>query len=333
MLALVLNLIVTLCTESTGLVHGISLRYALASESRLHFNTNLRLLTAARGWRNTNSSLFNGIMAVLLILSYTSASFIILYSTGFTGVNGVTVKAYYVSITGLPLLILGAALLLQVVVALSGLRGVKILTWSSSSLDGTAALVHHVQLTPIPFRCMRGVSDMDKHGGPARPSRTQPSAWHAHPSIRKVILSLWGLVAACVVWATATTLIGYFIVADSPVASVSWSWSFFPGSSGGVELRWMFRMTGNVTVHWWILCYVSVALVQGALTLGLHCSELVANVIRDERQWRCATGRKGLRMTTNPLKSFFTNPLGLVLFVAKFVLRESFTLTPSVLIQ
>ncbi|KAJ8594491.1 hypothetical protein M405DRAFT_485269 [Rhizopogon salebrosus TDB-379] len=266
-------------------------------------------------------------MAILLILSYTSVSFVILYSTGSTAINGVTVEIYYVCITGLPLLILGAALLLQVMIALSGMRGVKILTWSSSSLDWTAALVHHMQLTPIPFRCIRPVSDMDVHGGPARPSETQPSAWHAHPSIRKVILSLWGLVAACVVWAAATTLIWNLTVrADS--SAPKGSWSLLPGSSSE-QLGWMFRMTGNVTVQWWILSYISVALVQGALTLGLHCSELVANVIRDERQWRCATGRKGLRMTTNPLKSFFTNPLGLVLFVAKFVLHWMFGLSYS----
>ncbi|KAG2351593.1 hypothetical protein BDR07DRAFT_1616840 [Suillus spraguei] len=37
-------------------VHGIALRSALASESRLHFNTNLRLLSAARGWYNPNGA-------------------------------------------------------------------------------------------------------------------------------------------------------------------------------------------------------------------------------------------------------------------------------------
>ncbi|KAG2355562.1 hypothetical protein BDR07DRAFT_521655 [Suillus spraguei] len=44
-LALALNLIVTLCTESIGFVHAISLRSALASESQLRFSSNLRLLT------------------------------------------------------------------------------------------------------------------------------------------------------------------------------------------------------------------------------------------------------------------------------------------------
>ncbi|KAG2737581.1 hypothetical protein P692DRAFT_20842390, partial [Suillus brevipes Sb2] len=58
-LALALNLIVTLCSESIGFVHNISLRSALASESRLRFNTNLRLLTAARGWCNPNGALLN----------------------------------------------------------------------------------------------------------------------------------------------------------------------------------------------------------------------------------------------------------------------------------
>ncbi|KAG1815773.1 uncharacterized protein BJ212DRAFT_1358606 [Suillus subaureus] len=42
-LALTLNLIVMLCTESIGFVHSISLRSALASESRFCFNTNLGL--------------------------------------------------------------------------------------------------------------------------------------------------------------------------------------------------------------------------------------------------------------------------------------------------
>jgi len=325
-LALVLNLIVTLCTESTGFVHGISLRSALASESRLRFNTNLRLLTAARGWRNPNGSLLNAIMAVLLILSYTSASLVVLSSTGLDGSNGVTVQVYYVCITGLPLFLLGVALLLQVVIALSGMRAVKILTWSSSSLDTAAALLHHMQLSPVAFRCMRGASDAGVFGDPAKPSETQPSAWCAHPSIRKVVLSLWGLVVACAVWATVITSVWSITVGpDSPVPSGSWS--FFPNENSSNVLWWFFRLDGGVSVQWWILSYVNVVLVQGPLTLGMHCSELVANAIRDERQWRRASGRKGLKMATNPLKSVLTNPFGLVLFVAKFVLRESFTLT------
>jgi hypothetical protein len=239
--------------------------------------------------------------------------------------NSFEVYSYYVCIPGIYLLLFGITFLPQVVVALSGMRAVKILTWSSSPFDVTAALVQHAKLTPVPLRCMQGMSDLDVGGYPAKPSETQPFAWHAHPSIRKVAFSLWGLVVACAVWAMLATLIWY--LAFSKVeSSVPWeSRSFLPLVSS--RALWLeFSLSGGVTVQWWIVSFLAVALVQGPLTLVLHCSELIVNVIRDERQWRCATGRNGLRMTTNPLKSFFADPLVLVFFVAKPVLRESFAL-------
>ncbi|KAG1878627.1 hypothetical protein C8R48DRAFT_687564, partial [Suillus tomentosus] len=80
-------------------------------------------------------------------------------------------------------------------------------------------------------------------------------------------------------------------------------------------------------IEWWILVFVNMAVVQGPLTLGLHCSELIVNVIRDERQWRCATRREGLRVATNPLKPIFTHPLCLILFIAKPFLHWMFGLS------
>ena len=321
MLALVLNFIVTVCTESAGFAHGISLRSALASESRLRFNTNLRLLTAARGWRNPNGILLNGAMAILLILSYTLSSFAIPSTVTINDdINGITMLG---CIVGLPLLLLGVVLLLQAVIAFLGIRAVKILTWSSSPFDVTATLVHHIQLTPVPLRCMRGVSDVDVHGGPTKPFEVQPSAWHAHPSIRKVIISLWGLVVAYAVWAALVILIWNNTIRKT---QPYWElWSFFPTSSSKY-LWFIFQVSWSVTAQLWTLCIAIVALVQGPLTLALHCSELIAGVIRDERYWRRATRRKGLRMKTARLNSFFTDPFSLVLFVAKPALRESFTL-------
>ncbi|KAG1863655.1 hypothetical protein F4604DRAFT_1037665 [Suillus subluteus] len=65
----------------------------------------------------------------------------------------------------------------------------------------------------------------------------------------------------------------------------------------------------------------------GTVGNWFHCLELITNVIRNERQWRCATGREGLRMTTNPLKLFFTDPRCLVLFFAKPLLHSMFGLS------
>ncbi|KAG1861820.1 hypothetical protein DFJ58DRAFT_839639 [Suillus subalutaceus] len=270
-LTLALDLIVTLCTESIGFVHGISLRSALASESRLRFNTNLRLLTAASRWYNPNGALLNGISAVLLIISYSSVSLVVCLDDQYI------LSAEGIAFAGLPLLILGVALLLQVMISLSGIRAVKILTWSSSPFDLTAALVHHTQLTPVTLRCMRRVSDLDTGGGPAKPPETQPSAWHAHPSIRKVIVSLWVIVAACAGWAALVMYIwgkyagkGFIL----PDALTIQTWSFLPNT---LVTNYIGYDMPAVNLLAWILLYLNIAVVQGPLTLGLHCSELVAN--------------------------------------------------------
>ncbi|KAG1822522.1 uncharacterized protein BJ212DRAFT_809884 [Suillus subaureus] len=209
-------------------------------------------------------------------------------------------------------------------IVLSGIRAVKILTWSSSPFDLTAALVHHTQLTPVTLRCMRCVSDLDTDGGSAKPSEIQPSAWHAHPSIRKVVIFLWVVVAACAGWAALVMYIWHkYAYQDgmlSDHALTIQTWSFLHNeSSNSIG----YHMPGFA----WILLYVNMAAIQGPLTLGLHCSELIANVIRDERQWRCATGRNGLRTATNPLKMIFTHPICLVLFVAKPFLHWMFGLS------
>ncbi|KAG1753186.1 hypothetical protein EDB19DRAFT_1902840 [Suillus lakei] len=231
------------------------------------------------------------------------------------------------AITGLPVLLLGVALLLQVVIALSTMRAGKILTWSSSPFDLTAALVHHTQLTPVSFRCMRCVSDLDVDGSPAKPSETQPSVWHAHPSIRKVVVSLWGIVVACAGWAALVMYVWdkyYPDAEDKPPALTTQTWSFLPEA---VLFNYIAYVIPGSNVQRWILVFINVATIQAPLTLALHCSELITNVIRDEKQWRCATGRKGLKTTTNPLKPIFTDPICFVLFVTKPFLHWMFGLS------
>ncbi|KAG1753177.1 hypothetical protein EDB19DRAFT_1844765 [Suillus lakei] len=325
---LILNLIVTLCTESIGFIHGISLRSALASESRLRFNTNLRLLTAASGWYNPNGAFLNGVSAVLLIISYSSASLVVRFNMQLP-TTAKTLPARGVAIAGIPVLFLGIALLLQAVIAVSAMRTVKILMWSSSPFDLTAALVHHTQLTPVTFRCMRCVSDLDTDEGPAKPRDTQPSAWHAHPSIRKVVISLWGIVVACAGWAALVMYIwhkygGTQSMSPFPLSIQTWS---FLSSKVDLPPNYIWYKLPGVSIQPWILAFVNMAVIQGPLTLGLHCSELIANVIRDEKRWRCATGRKGLRTATHPLKPIFTNPLCLILFIAKPLLHWMFGLS------
>jgi hypothetical protein len=108
---------------------------------------------------------------------------------------------------------------------------------------------------------MRGVSGMDIDEGPAKPPETQPFAWHARPSIRKLISSPWATVATCVVWAALVMFISNRVdrgTLPSPVLT-SESWSFFPSDQFGNALVYGIPLCGDVNVQWWLLSFVSLA--------------------------------------------------------------------------
>ena len=314
LLCLGLNLMVTACTEATGFVHGIALRSALASQRRLRFNTNLRLLSAASGWFNPNGTSWNIVMAILLIVSY-SSSLLVTLSVDLESSSGVTDAGFAICVSEVPLIVLGVALLLQAIIALASVRSADILTWSSSPFDITAALVHHAQILPESGQCMHGVGNNGRRG-PVAPSPKQSSAWRAHQSVRRVIVTLWVLVVICIVW-------GVIIVhlSDRSMSHALRSWSFFPQVQSHV-IAYSIPLTGGV--YWyWVLYYVNMAAIQGPLTLALHCSELVVNVIRDERVWRKATTKKGTTISSHPLALVFGSPLNVGLLVSKPLLRKS----------
>jgi hypothetical protein len=322
-LSLSLNLAVTACTESIGFVHSVALKSALAAESRLHSNTNLRLLTAARGkpWTNPNGTVFNAIMAVLLIVSYSSSSLVFIPSQSFVVDNSLE-QWWYTCIFAPPVLILGIAIMLQAIIAMSGLYHAKVLTWSSSPLDITAALLHDDKLIHVHGRCMHNVVDSTLYLGPQRPLECQPSAWEAHASIRKIIVLLWCLVLGGAVWYGIVEIlwVKVFRVLNGSLGN---SWSLFPNEHTNA-LSWFDYVDPDHSYPPvdWVIIFVLFIVIQGGMTLGLHCSEVIANVVRDEVIWRKATSEMGTKPTTNPILTVFTNWQSLGLLVTKPVLRE-----------
>ncbi|KAL4075680.1 hypothetical protein V8B97DRAFT_2032240 [Scleroderma yunnanense] len=308
-----LNLLVTTCTEATGYVHSVALRSALASERRLRFNTNLRLLDAAKGVLNPNGTLCNFLMALLLIISY-SSSILVTLSVNMDPTSDEQGSAnppnLEICMSDVPLLVLGVSLLLQAVIAFAGMTSADILTWSSSPFDITAALVHNTQVIPVPGRCMRGVKDADLHG-PTAPGVVQPSAWSAHSSVRKVVITLWTLVIACLLWGLIVALVSAGSIRDALN-----SWSFLPNPQSYVK-AYTIPLPGRVAWFYWVVYYLNMGVIQGPMTLALHCTELVANVIRDEKAWRCATTRKGAKVAMHPLAPVFGSWLNVVLLCAK----------------
>jgi hypothetical protein len=334
LLGLVLNIAVTICTESIGFVHSVALKSALANESRLRFNTNLRLLTAARtnnthGWLRSihfNGTSLNIVMAILLVLSYVCSSLVILPFQPEPGYepSGVFVDPGNSSwILGAPLVILGIALLLQSIIALGGAYRTTILTWSSSPFDITTALIDHELLTRYPNRCMHSVRHYNTEDGPRKPCLRQHSAWEAHPSVRKIVILLWSLIPACAVWGGIAFVVaiksGALRNAEQQLQSTLGSWAFLPNAQTH-ELA--FTLGGDESFFSWFGALATIATIQGVLTIGLHCSEVIVNVVRDETAWRKASSKTGLYPSSNPLASVLGNWPNVGLLMAKPILRK-----------
>ncbi|KAH7917402.1 hypothetical protein BV22DRAFT_1135438 [Leucogyrophana mollusca] len=309
---LALNLAVTLCTESIGFVHSVALRSALAFESRLLFNTNIRLLTAARSrpWSNPNGTLMNAVMAILLVLSYNAC----LLSTQPVWGDLVYPAFTNVGITSVIFIILGTTILLQCFIAFKSIRSTQCLTWSSSPFDVTAALVHHAHIVPSGKGCMRGVHAADSFGGPSFPLARQPSAWKSHSSVWKIVVVMWSVVVLYVAWGA-----GLAVMAGEGIQA---TWS-----SGNMRFGYQIPLGPTIsTIPFWLLFFCNIALTQGSLTLVLHCSEVIANVARDESTWRAATSKRGVPMTSNFLTSALGSWLNIVLLLAKPALHWMFGL-------
>lgn len=314
LLSLALNLIVTACTESIGFVHAKSLQYALASESRLHFNTNLRLVTAVRRkrWTSPNGVIFNAIMAMLLIISYVSSSIVFILDD----------LSWNTWVLSPAVIMLGVSLLLQAMIAYGGVRrNTQIITWSSSQFDATAALLHNDYLVPVSGRSMCNVLESRLDLGPKMPKEYQPSAWKAHPSIKPTIIFLWSIVPACAIWGGILVGIGkkFNLFQQSGDDGLVGSWSLLP--SLHTHTVYLVPLSPSGFFGWWLDLSIIIA-IQGALTIGLHCSEIIVNVVRDETAWRRATSKEGVRLSNNPLATVLGSWQNVALLIAKPVLRE-----------
>lgn len=325
MMSLALNLIVTACTESVGFVHSIALRSSLASEGRLHFNTNLRLFTASgkNRWTYPNSIPCNAIMAILLVMSYTSSSMVFI-TFQFEVPENSTHNWWSTGIFAPPVTVLGVTLLLQVITTLLGICRIRVLTWSSSVFDTTATLLRDGQLVRIPRRCMHSVVDATSYHGPRPPSERQPSAWQAHPNIKKIVIILWSLSLTCAAWGGivfAAWVIRAKLFGHGASGAGLDSWAFLPNTRSN-----SFGFSSNIDPDHgfpsWAVTFIWIVMIQGFLTFGLHCSEVIVNIVRDEKEWRRATSTNGMRMARNPLVAVLRNWPNVVLLISKPVLRR-----------
>lgn len=332
-----LNILITICTDVTGYIHTVSLRWALQKESRLTFNSNLRLFTSARKSK-ANTWYTNLIMAIFMVMSYTSTSLLSIRETNVT--LQLLPPSENTFVCGYAAITLAIAILGQASIATLCLPGLmKIPTWSSDPLEIVAAYISLGGLHHEPGRCMRSVHDLKEAAQPVFPSHQQKSVFLAHKEVRIVFWYMWVPVVYAVMWGGVIKGIlgGGTVDGDDGLVRGN-NWSFFPNVdtiSGDWETRtpsasigWISNTAQTFDFVGFLCAFIIIAVIQAIITLSLHCAELLVNTIRDERSWRDAS-KRGHRCL-NALSSMLSSFPALVLFTLKPVIHWLYSLAVSV---
>lgn len=349
-LSLIVNLIFTGCLEGLAYIHTTSLRWALYEENRLESNTNLRLFTSAR-LINPNKWYINTLMAVSLIVCYSSTSLIFLnlplgnlgsggnpeygeeYLDGFDGLLNVVNP---VALCGLFLGIL-SHLVVATWCMLSNLRCIP--TWSSNPLTNTLAALHIRRLHRHPDRCIMALDQKMVETKPTQPYSRQKSLRRSIPSADRITILVWSLGLLGIVWGVSVVLLATSIVKKSLdphnshgslMFQFSWSPTYsYLGIEGSTpDNAITVPMSHRANTPLWLQCLLAllfVSAIQGVTTLCLVCVELLVNVTRDEQCWRKAanlsSGSHGAQLNTNSVKFALQSWEYLILFLMKTILH------------
>ena len=329
LIVLAQNIIITLCNESMGYVHSVSLRWALQRNGKLDFNSNLRLFPASSGF-GPNAWYSNLIMTCAIVTSYGASSLtLLLFSSGDCGAYVVLGKSF---------IILGFALATQASFATWSLTYQRQWpTWSSDVMDVAAACVQDLPhaLVSRPGRTMMSVTLANQPSVATAPCLRQTCAFRSSRQVQCVTYLLWGAVAlSCVWW---ISLLVY--ISQSPYSSVLHMpkcWNLLPwlpcGGSVFISLlRWGggngYKDGANIAPDDFAWVFALCCFLQLVITMALHLAELHINCSRDESTWRQASTPEGLRRTSNALVAFLSSYQALILFCLKPFAHWIYSLT------
>ncbi|KZP24933.1 hypothetical protein FIBSPDRAFT_929511 [Athelia psychrophila] len=331
--------ITTFITKTIGSVHSTALRSTLINERHpspqietppntspppnakhrrgIEFNTNSRLFAAATGW--ANGQLMNALMALLLVISYAASGLIVMPLQILEGPNFSGIPKNETGLTAPPIILLGLSLFLQGVIALFGASDCgPYWTEGGDMLATTKKEIVDGRLLPRPHRCMRNVlntsdpittPDPLTKPYPLKPSKFQPSAWSANPSVERAVIAMWALIPFYAIWgAIIYALSVYVSTAVSKSGGISsvgigseklpeFSWAFVPNfntqSFGVAYTTTHAKEEASLPSATWPSIFLVLMVIQSGLTLALNYCEAIINTTQDEHVWRRAVGPEG----------------------------------------
>jgi hypothetical protein len=333
-LLFLLNTLIAICTDAVGYVHGTTLKWTLARENKLEFSTNLRLYSASRKILSPNGYIANIIMLILLVLSYSSASYITMASKiraqdliSTTTTHTSDFEAITPSYTAC--VVLGASLLIQTAIAIAAMRETSVKTWNSNCLAIAEALMDQ-GLSYQPGNCMRGVGEK-REDGPLLPLERQISAWSAHPQAKWVVLLSWSPIIVCSILSGVSTNYWLrFVSKGEPLGP--WTLASPDTFSGQLpRTAWLVQWSKGSSLPTFMAELFAMVGLQLSIIVSLHCSELVVTLYRDEEQWRVAYTGRGTAKDRDCVRNALYSWPSVLLFLCKPALNWLFgqAITPS----
>ena len=294
MIPLVLATIVTFCSESLGLVHTTSLRWALWREGRLHFNTNLRLMTQAHSSK-PNRWAVNLYAIFVTALTYAAAGQIF-FTNLYTMASHPEKLNLSFSVPALAAMTFG--LFSQAAIATWSFLVMRhhVPTWSTNPLN-VALACKYQGLKSRPNRTLVSYHKIrDKSNASFQhpiPHRRQPSLAASRLSAVRVTVLLWAVVLAALIWASCTLGIGQQSQDVSQGAGTS-------ALHRGKVIIWTSSWSSSTQLRWTVVLFgiAFTFATQLIFTFALHCTELLVNATRDERVWRKASDHLKAKVST-----------------------------------
>jgi len=324
---------VTLLNDSMGYIHNCALRWSLQREGKLEFNSNLRLLTASR-YSRANGIMANTLHILGITLSYGSTSLIFLSLNPelarLLGKSHDRSDTAGMHINPVALLTLGFGILLQAIIATWAFKKTDIPTWSSNPLDVARACVfegpHGHKVEPRVGRCMMG-ADLAKSDAQARyPQSKQPTMFKTNSRVPYILFLLCVVPVLSAIWGGVVL---DFIKKGRRTGILGRSWALLPIFTGTTDSNCSSSHctdgTSVLNVGWSASNGTAgtfggvlvVAAFQAAVSLSLHCAELIVNLSRDEEIFRELISPKGTNNRYNSITAALTSWQALFLFALK----------------
>lgn len=357
LVSLCLNVLANILIGFMGYAHATTLRWGLIQENRFHINSNSRILSSTKSYR-PNRWYMNVILLVGLGITFGALeSFIAKAEVEKACVYDEraenhmkkyptdTDKRHGLDFNGISTIALGIGIFLQALVSTCSLCNSSIVaTWSSNPMTNAKVLsgFNNHQARPSNFNhshnlcqsaepvsaafevsCATPTSSTQSQdlyqASFSFPRKRQPPMIDMLPNACRIRFLIWVFFGIFATWSSILAVVNstnhWFV--DLRHYDTLTQWEDF-----GAAYIDYHGHDYNFTQQTLIGLSIQIC-AQSFLSFGLHCTELLFDIFRDESIWRKAAS-VGIKLDTNPIVSFLTSWQSLAFMAFKSVIHWNF---------